>query len=1241
MKTVTAVAASATPPPLACRFKTARAMRLLTWLLPLTLAGLVHADDPLAVATDGVGLAWTTGGDAAWFAQSTTTHDGVDAARSGTISASQESWMQTTVTGPGTLTYWWKVSSESGYDYLEFYLDGVLQSGRISGEVEWQQCSRIIPDGSHPLQWRYMKDGSLNRGQDAGWVDQVDFLMDHQPPQMVVEPVSRTNPVGTAATFSVIATGSSPLTYQWRKNEANLTITDHISGVNSATLTLSNVQWLDIGSYSVVVTNAYGSVTSTAASLTLAPPMVTTGTASGITATTATLRGTVNPNGLASVTMFEYGLTKSYGGSVVATPSPVTDGIATAVSASLSGLLPGTTYHYRVSATSAAGTGIGVDMTFATLSTNADLSGLALGTGTLAPVFNGATTAYTVSVATSSITVMPTVADPTATVRVNGSVVASGGFSGEIPLVAGAKVISTVVTAGDGITTKTYTVTVTRLNADLASLTTSAGTLAPVFSAATTVYTANVSNATTSMTVTPVVSDAAATVKVNGVTIAPGGNSGAIHLTPGTNVFNIVVTASDGIATKAYGLTVIRESAELAALTTSAGALTPTFDSATTAYTMSVPFEVSGLRLTPTLVDSTATVTVNGLGVSSGTPSGMVGLTGGANTIIILVTALDAGTKTYTLEVTRSPNLAYAYNSPSGVAVAVTGLTATGCTANLSLNFAPVAGTNLTVVNNTGTAPISGSFSNLAQGQRVLLSFGGITYPFVVNYYGGSGNDLVLQWATTRALAWGYNGSGQLGNGGAANSSVPLAVTATGILADKTLVAVAAGNSHSLALCTDGTVAAWGNNDYGQLGTGNTSTSYVPVAVTTSGILTGKTVVAIAAGGYHSLALCSDGTVAAWGYNGNGRLGDNGYTYSSSVPVAVTSSGILTGKTVVAIAAGDSHSLALCSDGTVAAWGYNGYGQLGTGNTSTSYVPITVTTSGILAGKTVVHIAAGYYHSLALCSDGTVAAWGYNGYGQLGNGSATDSSVPVAVTSSGILAGKTVANIAASYYHSLALCSDGTVAAWGYNGWGQLGNNSYGSSSVPVAVTTSGILTGKTVANIAAGYHYCLALCSDGTLAAWGNNGSGQLGNNSSGSSIVPVAVSASSLAADERFVAAASGQSSNHSLALVAAPPWPVVATAAATSITSAGATLNASVNANSNSTAASFEYGLTTAYGSTIAATPSPVTGEEATAVSASPSGLIPGTTYHYRVNATNAAGSTTGADMTFATPSTNANL
>jgi len=131
----------------------------------------------LATALDGVGLTWVTGGSAAWFGQTAIMHDGEDAAQSGVVSDSQQTWMQTSVTGPGVVSFWWKVSSEKDYDFLKFAIDGVDQAGSISGSVDWQQQSFTVGSGQHALKWAYAKDESNSVGSDAGWVDQVAWTV--------------------------------------------------------------------------------------------------------------------------------------------------------------------------------------------------------------------------------------------------------------------------------------------------------------------------------------------------------------------------------------------------------------------------------------------------------------------------------------------------------------------------------------------------------------------------------------------------------------------------------------------------------------------------------------------------------------------------------------------------------------------------------------------------------------------------------------------------------------------------------------------------------------------------------------------------------------------------------------------------------------------------------------------------------------------------------------------------------
>ncbi len=585
------------------------------------------------------------------------------------------------------------------------------------------------------------------------------------------------------------------------------------------------------------------------------------------------------------------------------------------------------------------------------------------------------------------------------------------------------------------------------------------------------------------------------------------------------------------------------------------------------------------------------------------------------------------------------------FKTTADVPVTAVGYAATG-TMTLTLNCALPTGTNLTVVKNTSQGFITGSFSNLVQGKTITLSYSGLTYQFIVNYYGGTGNDLVLQWAKTRTLVWGDNGYGQFGNGSVGNSSNPIA-----FFPKEQVTASAAGNQNSIALHADGTVTAAGYNTYGQLGNNqSTGAIYDPVSVNTdTGVsaLFGKRVIALSAGYLHSLTLCSDGTLAAWGNNESGQLGDNGVgvvlsSPARAVPTAVATGGALNKQTVVAISSGYGHNLALCSDGKLVSWGLNNHGQLGNSSTANSTVPVFVNQKGVLLGKQIIAISAGYYHSLALCLDGTVAAWGSDTYGELGNNANTDGLVPVKVVNTGVLAGRKVIAISAGYGLSMALCSDGGVATWGYSYAGQLGNNgATGNSAVPVTVdnlsTHGSALYGKTVLAITAGIGSGMALCSDGTVATWGYNGEGELGDSTTTSSPLPVKANiAAMLNAGERVVRISTSSTAKHTVATVALPPLAGALTLAATAITATSATLKGQVTPSpSGSTTDGFNYGLTKTYSMTVWGTPHLVTGTATKTVSKTITGLLPSTTYHFRITSYCPAGTTHGEDMTFTTP------
>lgn len=372
-------------------------------------------------------------------------------------------------------------------------------------------------------------------------------------------------------------------------------------------------------------------------------------------------------------------------------------------------------------------------------------------------------------------------------------------------------------------------------------------------------------------------------------------------------------------------------------------------------------------------------------------------------------------------------------------------------------------------------------------------------------------------------LSWGSNTAGQLGDAVAGRSTpgpVPGLVN---------VVAIAAGDDHSLALLADGSLLSWGANDRGQLGR---SGYPYPVAVAPFG-----TVVAIAAGSLHSLAVTADGNVWAWGDDSNGQTAWNVRDFNSPVPTRVD--GV---ANAARVGAGKYHSLAAGDEGSVWAFGQNGDGRLGDGFDSVVPTPRRVTTGGVasvsgrdtfrlalLAGGTVAtwgdgyngqlgfgyrpllnvlpselpslsgvaQVVAGSSHALALLNDGSLYAWGRNGDGELGDGTTFDRTAPGKIT--GV---PPMIMVSAGLRFSLAVLFDGSVVAWGKNLYGQLGNNSTTDSSRPVPASGP---TGVTA--IAAGYSHSLAVDGAGQVWAWGWGGSGQRGDGTTADARVPTLV--------------------------------------------------------------------------------------------------------------------------------------
>ena len=248
----------------------------------------VLPDAPLDEALDTTNLTWTTGGDSLWRWQTNTTHDGADAAWSGTLTQPGNAWIQTTVSGPVSVSFWWKLAST--FESLSFAVDGTNWAS-LSGSANWQQRSFFIPTGAHSLRWSAVKTTTIASWTADAWLDQVT-LGSPTAPVIASQPAQAVGLPGANVTFTVGVTGTEPLSYQWQKDEtAILTATN-------ATLTVSNIQPSNISSYRVVVTNVAGAVTSQVATITVnsSAPVISLAPASTTVAVglTASFSSTVN-----------------------------------------------------------------------------------------------------------------------------------------------------------------------------------------------------------------------------------------------------------------------------------------------------------------------------------------------------------------------------------------------------------------------------------------------------------------------------------------------------------------------------------------------------------------------------------------------------------------------------------------------------------------------------------------------------------------------------------------------------------------------------------------------------------------------------------------------------------------------------------------------------------------------------------------------------------------------------------
>lgn len=335
---------------------------------------------------------------------------------------------------------------------------------------------------------------------------------------------------------------------------------------------------------------------------------------------------------------------------------------------------------------------------------------------------------------------------------------------------------------------------------------------------------------------------------------------------------------------------------------------------------------------------------------------------------------------------------------------------------------------------------------------------------------------------------WGDNTYGQLGVEEITESLIPVTVSPFG--SDRYATEIAAGKNHTCALLNDGSVSCWGHNSFGSLGSGDGGHSTAPINIV------GLRLVEIDAGGFSTCGTDESGKLQCWGANVYGQLGIGSATQYFSTPQIVLYQGNVT--RLLAVDMGETHACATSQLNETWCWGRNNYGQLGTGDVTSTKVPV----KSVLwtNGRSTSSVVSGGLHSCALANNNSLNCWGRNSQGQLGDGSVIENTTPRPVTNLNAV------DITAGTSHTCGTLVDGSMVCWGSNGDGQLGTTATTDtkSNIPVAVA---LPAGTKIKEMSAGGNHTCALTFTEEVLCWGNNDSGQLGNNSIDSHSTPVKV--------------------------------------------------------------------------------------------------------------------------------------
>ena len=339
---------------------------------------------------------------------------------------------------------------------------------------------------------------------------------------------------------------------------------------------------------------------------------------------------------------------------------------------------------------------------------------------------------------------------------------------------------------------------------------------------------------------------------------------------------------------------------------------------------------------------------------------------------------------------------------------------------------------------------------------------------------------------------WGGNWKGQLGDGSNTDTNAP-STTAIDLGTGRTAVAVSSGDQHTCAILDNGELKCWGWDNNGQLGDGGGNTDTNAPSSTAIDLGTGRTAVAVSPGLLHTCAILDNGDLKCWGSNQKGQLGDGSNTNTNAPSSTAIDLG--TGRTAVAVSSGNQHTCAILDNGELKCWGWDNYGQLGDGGGSTDTNAPSSTAIDLGTGRTAVAVDAGQHYTCVIKDNGEAKCWGRASHGNLGEWSGTAGPSGTAID---LGTGRTAVAVSAAIYHTCAILDNGDLKCWGRDYSGQLGDGGSNTDISAPSSTAIDLGTGRTaVAVSAAGSHTC-AILDNGDLKCWGYDLYGQLGDGGS-----------------------------------------------------------------------------------------------------------------------------------------------